>query len=407
MDLNFERKKDILSVINAGDITPTMYKNAVEKYEALSAYLISYGMNVEIYPQGSFAFGTVVRPSAADDDANYDLDFIAQQNCNKNECTPSEIRDNFEKALASNAIYKERLKIYEECFTIEYAETNGVGFNIDIVPAVDESNETKQRLKDNCRDAALIETAIAIPKHNGKRNYTWLTNNPKGLLEWFNRINAPYLAYHKNERRELIFKSYPKDFASAQDIPDILDRSALQRVIQILKCHRNEYYAKLTDGADLKPISALITVMVTKIASKHTPECTEFELLEYVLSEINIYSQKAVLSDVAFNQKYDNRNVLLFTDGKWYLGNPANPEDNLADKWNQDKRISQCFFRWITVVQRDLIASLYHDKDEKFGVSIKNAFGAKRVNQVLGTKYEKDLTPTPIKLEGALKPYRK
>ena len=147
--------------------------------------------------------------------------------------------------------------------------------------------------------------------------------------------------------------------------------------------------------------------MVTKIASKHTPECTEFELLEYVLSEINIYSQKAVLSDVAFNQKYDNRNVLLFTDGKWYLGNPANPEDNLADKWNQDKRISQCFFRWITVVQRDLIASLYHDKDEKFGVSIKNAFGAKRVNQVLGTKYEKDLTPTPIKLEGALKPYRK
>lgn len=40
---------------------PTLYKNAVEKYQALGHFLNDNGLEAEIYPQGSFAFGTVVR----------------------------------------------------------------------------------------------------------------------------------------------------------------------------------------------------------------------------------------------------------------------------------------------------------------------------------------------------------
>ena len=56
-----ERQQDILSIISELDISPTMYSNAVEKYKAITAYLESYGIEAEMYPQGSFAFGTVVR----------------------------------------------------------------------------------------------------------------------------------------------------------------------------------------------------------------------------------------------------------------------------------------------------------------------------------------------------------
>ena len=34
-----ERQKDILSIIRGLDISPTLYKNAVEKYQALGHFL--------------------------------------------------------------------------------------------------------------------------------------------------------------------------------------------------------------------------------------------------------------------------------------------------------------------------------------------------------------------------------
>ena len=73
-----ERQQDILSIISELDISPTMYSNAVEKYKAITAYLESYGIEAEMYPQGSFAFGTVVRPTSKSADANYRLSFCLQ-----------------------------------------------------------------------------------------------------------------------------------------------------------------------------------------------------------------------------------------------------------------------------------------------------------------------------------------
>ena len=68
-----ERQKDILSIISSLDISPTMYKNAVEKYSAITKFLNDYGIDADMYPQGSFAFGTVIRPNATDHSASYDL----------------------------------------------------------------------------------------------------------------------------------------------------------------------------------------------------------------------------------------------------------------------------------------------------------------------------------------------
>ena len=72
------REKDVIKIIENLDISPTLYKNAVEKYQNIAKFLQGKGLNVDIYPQGSFALGTVVRPYSADDNAAYDLDFICQ-----------------------------------------------------------------------------------------------------------------------------------------------------------------------------------------------------------------------------------------------------------------------------------------------------------------------------------------
>lgn len=184
-----ERQKDILSIISSLDISPTMYKNAVEKYSAITKFLNDYGIDADMYPQGSFAFGTVIRPNAADPSASYDLDFICQVRGSRVDYTPSELRQIIEDALSSSGIYGGKLTIYKECFTIEYADINDISFTIDIVPATDETVENKNRLIKKSLEPDLIETAIAIPKHNGERNYSWLTNNPKGLRAWFDAKN--------------------------------------------------------------------------------------------------------------------------------------------------------------------------------------------------------------------------
>lgn len=401
-----ERQKDILSIISSLDISPTMYKNAVEKYKAITKFLSDCGIEADMYPQGSFAFGTVVRPNAKNPSANYDLDVVCQVCGNRADYAPSELRKKIEDALSSSGVYGGKLIVWEECFTVEYADINGIGFTIDIVPATDETIENKNRLTQKSMEPNLIETAIAIPKHNGNRNYSWLTNNPRGFRAWFDKYNEPYLAASRETYRERLFEANQAIFSSVEEIPHELDRSALQRVIQILKYHRDVYYAKYKDGDTLKPISSIINVVTTQIASQHNPDCSVFELLEYVLNELDIYAQQEKLTFKEFSQLYNNRTVFSRPDGKWYIENPANPEDNLANKWNQDTRIPTFFFRWVKTVKTDLIESLQQESEQEFRVALENGFGNTTVSSVLGKKYCDITSPKPIVLQGTAKPYR-
>lgn len=402
-----ERQKDILSIVAKLDISPTMYKNAVEKYKAITQFLIDSGIEADMYPQGSFAFGTVIRPNAKDPLANYDVDVICQVKGNRNSLSPSELRKQIENALTSSNIYGDKLTIYDECFTIEYADINSVGFTIDIVPATDEAYEIKKRLIQNSCYPELIDTAIAIPQYNGSRKYSWLTNNPKGFRSWFETINKPYLDYSGDTYRQYLFEENSAVFASVEDIPIEMERSALQRVIQILKYHRDVYYAKVKDGDNIKPISALINVVVAQISSTYSAECTVFELLEYIIDEFNTYAQQQWLTQKEFSLKYRDHNVLSRIDGKWYIANPANPEDNLADKWNKDNRIPEFFFRWTKVVKSDLIESIHFDEDIQFRAAIENCFGKKSVTDALGDKYSGNVSPRQIVSKTAAKPYNR
>lgn len=399
-----ERQKDILSIIASLDISPTMYRNAVEKYKAITRFLSDCGIEADMYPQGSFAFGTIVRPNAKDPDASYDLDFICQVKGNRASISPSDLRKEIENALTSSGVYGGKLTVYEECFTVEYADINGVGFTIDIVPATEETYENKNRLIKKSRAPHLIDTAIAIPKHNGERNYSWLTNNPKGFRTWFDEINEPFLNSSRASYRQRLFEENRTVYASVEEIPHEMERSALQRVIQILKYHRDIYYSKFRDGDDIKPISAIINAVTAQISSQYNPNCNVFELLEFVLNELNIYARQQQLTFKQFADAYGNRAVLSRQDGKWYISNPANPEDNLADKWNRDDRIPNYFFKWVKAARSDLIEALQLD-DLQFRAAIENGLGSTSVSNVLGKKYCSSIPPKPIISQTAAKPY--
>ena len=401
-----ERQNDIINLISRVDISPTMYKNAEEKYKALASFLNDYGIKSDIYPQGSFALGTVVRPATQDPNANYDLDFICQVYMTRDDIAPSKLRQEIEEALKSDRCYRERLKKCGECFTIEYADIGNIGFSIDIVPATEESTSMKKNLLIECEDAELIESAIAIPRQNGEHNYDWITNNPRGFKKWFDDINKPFLEYGRKERLESIFNSNRTLFESVEDIPSALERSSVQRAIQILKYHRDTFYQKLkrSDKEDIKPISAIINTLVAYIAKSAAKHFTVFELLEFVIQELNIYALQESMIYEDFQQKYGEHTILLYKNGKWFLLNPANPKDNLTDKWNTNPDIPCVFFKWISACRKDLIDSIQYDDDHFFS-EMTNVFGSKTLLDIWGTKYGKK-QPESINKSSAPKPYR-
>ena len=410
MSNTLERQNDILKLVENLDIPPSMYKNADDKYHAVASFLETCGIEADMYPQGSFALGTVVRPTVKDPDAAYDLDFICQVRQTKDKIAPSELRRKIQNALESSDVYASRLKVWDECFTIEYADINGIGFTIDIVPAADETVLSKQKLKGESHRPDLLDTAIAIPRHNGNRNYDWITNNPRGFRVWFEEVNQPFMAFNRDERRRAIFKASGKVYASIDDIPEGLERSAMQRVIQILKYHRDVYYYNLRrdDSDDLKPISAIINTLVAEISKTAHPEMGIFELLQYVLNELNIYAERQTLSGEEFAQKYGSRSVISKSKDscRWVIQNPADPEDNLADKWNDNADIPKYFFRWIAMCSKDLIQSM-STLDSEFRTTMENAFGASAVQRGWGDKYKPAKTPDPRPITNSPKPYQK
>ena len=46
--------------------------------------------------------------------------------------------------------------------------------------------------------------------------------------------------------------------------------------------------------------------------------------------------------------------------GKFYIPNPTNPDENFADKWNEDERSPRAFLSWIKQLQADLEEAIEH-----------------------------------------------
>ena len=114
---------------------------------------------------------------------------------------PLDVYNQIKDILNSDKTYRDRLYIWDECFTINYADIGDMGFSIDIVPATGENEEIKSKIKMVC-DEKIADTAIAIPHCVDEEEYDWITNNPLGYRKWFNEINSPYKEASREQFRQ-------------------------------------------------------------------------------------------------------------------------------------------------------------------------------------------------------------
>jgi hypothetical protein len=383
---------------------------AKSHYEAVAKCLTEGDVATDVYTQGSFAFGTVIRPYREGRDTDFDIDLVAQAPDDKLIIKPGVLKQSVGKCLTESQYHKELLDKNEgrRCWTLNYAPTDGVGFHMDVLPCVHEGTDIIDKIVLKNVPPAVAEKAIAITDFDKDEDtYNWSTGNPHGLVDWFKNINTPYLrAVSEYQRRALVEK---KAYASIEAVPEPLLKSPLQRVIQLFKRHRDVRFDRQPDYA-YRPISIIITVLVAQIADeKKLYNASVKELLQAVVEELDQYSSlnKDLYAYPA--EKLAQRNIVIIkrdSDG-WHLSNPVNPYENFAERWTEDGNArAKAFFKWVEWIKSDFEFDRA-DSAEKF-TSLQKSFGeaaTKRIYTNLNLNAMKS-TPTIITAANQPKPYR-
>ena len=335
------------------DLSPSKYKQAVDRYTAV-CNCIAEGQiggisELHFYPQGSFRFGTVIRPIRGGKDAEYDIDLVCEVQIRKSDTTPQAIKQVIGQRLKENEKYRKMLdEEGRRCWTLLYAEEDGVGFHLDVLPAVpEEFSATDPLVYPDYR-----QTALAITHRNEDLTYKWCSSNPSGYAQWFSEKNKTAFEQVKTAQKRSIFENNQDIYARIEDVPDALIKTPLQRAIQILKRHRDVRFINHDFPFD-KPISMIITTLAAQL---YNGESNVYAALSNIVDQLDAlsgllqpgYKQNAALLQQDLIRRND--------DGTWSILNPVNPEENFADRWHENNhRKAKIFFQWTQWVKKDLI----------------------------------------------------
>ena len=339
------------------DIGDDMFNRAKKEYENFGNWLNknATGNSYLVYPQGSFALGTVIRPISNSDD--YDLDMVCEL---QNPCHVSarELKYSLKSHLLKYGPTIGEIEEKKRCWHVEYQHIPH--FHMDVIPS------------------ASSEKFIMITDHNEPLNtYRYLGSNPKGYREWFYRRSAPYrewvfttdsaFAEYRNfgaDRRHVM------DEATLEKIKRQKIKTPLQKAIQILKRHRDVMYESLEGRKDEKPISIIITTIA---ASLYNQESSIYESLYNILNNATPW----IYSNVR--------------EGKFFIENPSYNGENFADKWNDYPERARAFFEWVKRAKCDLIGAGLSDLTRvEMGRHIRDIFGETTMRQIYEEKAKED-----------------
>ncbi|HNO77603.1 MAG TPA: nucleotidyltransferase [Phycisphaerae bacterium] len=399
------------------DIPPHKYKEAMERFDAIKRHLEvgDYPGSTpppSIYLQGSFRLGTVIRPIMGGRESGFDIDSVCQVNRDKSGDNPENLKDEVGAEVKSyaEANRMEHPANGRRCWALNYAsDSEGIGFHVDILPCLpDMVAGTKISQLNDSRDATdwqYTRTTIAITNRDDDATppaHDWRSSNPIGFANWFDDICRPGYAHVDNSRqKELLFEAFGQrqnfPFRRAEDIPDNLVRTSLQRAIQIMKRHRDVRFNGHQEERH-KPISMIITTLAARLyAGRSNQFRTTRSILRFIVEELAqhaaLVDNRKLLADVSRTQ------LIRRVGDTWYIPNPVNPHnpgdpddkgENFADRWHEDNHAkAKAFFQWVDWLRDDLDDLLNSNDVAGMEGTLSKAFGeniATRTLHRLGVK---------------------
>lgn len=329
-----EEFKDILETLGESlDITQTQYDNLTKSYKAVGEFLqndpVFEPYKPIVTPQGSLRLGTIILPINPDDDLDVDLVYRLTEKNPK--WTQKDLKDQVGTRLKGSNRYASMIEKKEgrRCWTLLYRDNSDnpkEKYHMDILPSVAESKyaERMTRLFSESFSAQTVDQiSIRITDKEAEdyatstRQEEWLKSNPDGYALWFaNRCMA-------NESVKLMAEAIvPVEKYNK-------DKTVLQRIVQILKRHRDMMFRYDTED---KPISIIITTLAARAYNG------EKNLLEGLVNVVDNL-EKSITKNAR---------------GEDVISNPVNPEENFADKWPTHPKRRENFYKWLAAVKKDV-----------------------------------------------------
>jgi hypothetical protein len=329
MPSNTHMQNNVLDVIvELLDIPKAYYEKASARHQSVGEWLCRRestlaALQPYVSPQGSFRYGTVIRPLVAA--AEYDLDNVTMLALSKTDMTQKQLKHLYGAEIKEYATAHGMLAPVEEknrCWRLVYSDE--VRFHLDTLPCVPEEEIVIQAIMSCNVPRELADRAVAI---TDKRHPQYavitrdlLSSNPRGFAEWFEARARPLAVLRI---RELVDR---KLYASVEDVPPYEWKTPLQRSIQILKRHRDVMFR---DHPALGPISMIVTNLA---ARAYGGETDLWAALTNIVEKMPQYVSPTVPR----------------------VPNPANSAEDYADKWSKDPRLEAAFWTWHMQVKADI-----------------------------------------------------
>ena len=267
-----------------------------------------------IFPQGSIALGTTVKPL---DHEEFDVDLVFHLTTANEGLQQAAVKNAVGSRFTESKVYRAMLEEYKRCWRLNYAEETKL--HLDITPAVKNSK---------CANGGLCVTDHELKK--------WYPTNPKGYIVWFDGKSKAQPRFPRLllENREIRAKQ-----ADVQPLPDQVPiKGLLRRCVQLIKRHRGIRFEKKPEKA---PISEILTTLAANAyesaALSGRIYDTEFDLL---------------LDVIAPNAKFiEPGRMALIRNGGFRTKPPM--AENFAEKWNKDAELPNAFYEWHTAALSD------------------------------------------------------
>jgi hypothetical protein len=315
-------------IVDSLDIPESYYQRAASRHRSLGEWLCRPESTVAAYnphitPQGSFRYGTVIRPLNAD--GEYDLDNVVTLTMSKTVMTQQQLKRLFGAEIRGYAEAHRMLSPIEEmnrCWRLHYSDE--VTFHLDSLPCVAEEQSVIESIVGLGVPRELATRTVAITDKRHPQYATisskWLSSNSRGFARWFEERTRSFAL----PRLWRLVES--RLYSSVEDVPAYQWKTPLQRSIQLLKRHRDVMFRQ---NPELAPISMILTNLATHAYS----------------GEPDLFTAVTGIVD---------RIPTFIRAGRPRIPNPADPAEDYADKWAKDARLEQNFWTWHTQVKADL-----------------------------------------------------
>lgn len=318
------------------NISDTMYDRAVQSYSNLGDYLKKANKDwvVEVYPQGSFEMGTVVKPLSDED--QYDVDLVVLIKSPVFEARA--LRENITSLLEQYGKYEGKIEDKKRCIRIQYSDS--AQFHMDIACA--KSNPLQS------------ENLIFISQHDINDNYDFSPSDPSGYITWF----KDSMRYSELPEIRALFEM-AQSSTDVKPLPLIKIHTPLQQSIQLLKRHRDIFFES---NPEKSPSSIIITTLCA---------------LSYDYIVKNQMQSKSIYSTIKAMLENFSRFIIL-KNGDYHLDNPVLNDENFLANWKVDSSLKQHFDSWIQKATRDIItdpANFIENDPAKLRKTLNENFG--------------------------------